>query len=1255
MASPAQALAPPQIVDVPLSLFGGMHTGIAPPDAPEGLSPDNQDMAFVPGETFSRECLAKIFSNSVGDVPMMYAKTYIMPNGDPLTLSLDANGNLYYEDVENNPNVPVNIAAVTPGISAFSATAFGREYIAFSDLLNGMWPPLQYDGTNLDRVTQDGPGEPVNCVNILPTPATLATDGLTRLNNLVTATTAAAHGFKKGWQVQIAAPENVLVDIESIARDGNGTVTVTTKGPHNLPIGAMVDIEGVTPSSGDSVAFDGIFPVASIVNQTSFTYGQNGPADATATLSSATVSDVWNTTAFIQSVPTPTTFTYNNIGPNDTSVGAAGTDSYISGSVASGSFTPGETVTQTGSGATATLVSVSPSGPMIVVTSSITGAPDDSDIWTGNSSGATFDPTSLPVSGTATIIGQLTPGLHNIVCMFLFRSGAISKPSPPFAFYANGAQQMLVTDLPLGNKTVVARIIGATGAGGDNYSIIPATPQVGLQIVGTSTVVEDNTSQSVQLDFADNTLFDGIAIDQTGNDLFAQLTLISPIGFYTFASRLAAWGDWNVIQNLLNMTLGAGSSYTPTTESAGSGANGGAGIAWTNPNNITSASSYANVTVTAGETSKQLLAEQFGFAAATAIQGVSAAFQYYYTGGSAIPGSPTYLSVQLLQNGVPIGSPQTIGLNGVNPGASVAPLSASLNFPVGTLTPAEVNQATFGFEVSLFTTNAATEVFIRAGSMTVATSPLLPSGWDATDSTSITGRVIASTLPGIYLQYQMTSAGGAFDCLISQPAYQDPFGTAILLPLTAYTWRVLVNSPALAGNLIADLYSPSQGQLAEAVYSLAEGSTAFQLIDFSAETPAVIPADTVFRVYLSGVPAGQVVKIAEMSNIYTAEPTTGDESNWSYVVNPEGFDDTTGLLGSEDDPTDIRCFSIQRNTSILNTAAGTHNFQDNNGEPDTWVVSNLARSVGACSIRAGDPGQFGTGDAAEDWSVVANQNGLYLFAGGDFWKISQELEKGDPAGNVPTWQDINWSAEQTLCVKNDPKKHRIYILAPIFGATQPNIVWMCDYKELDTSSDLSGAPSLKIGITGKMLATDKSRKWSRWNIAANDCDITVRPANDKEMTFAGGTRNGAAYGNLYTLDPDKLTDDDYGQMFPYYTTYGFVNHEQEQALGLGTDRKLTRKVCAFITGVGYVSLTPFVDSLNNPLPATTFRFLQQDSDPSNLQNNDLEWTVGVRGERIFWRVQVQPFPGSTDVQLKIVKLIPHMMKDPVATHRASAV
>ena len=302
------------------------------------------------------------------------------------------------------------------------------------------------------------------------------------------------------------------------------------------------------------------------------------------------------------------------------------------------------------------------------------------------------------------------------------------------------------------------------------------------------------------------------------------------------------------------------------------------------------------------------------------------------------------------------------------------------------------------------------------------------------------------------------------------------------------------------------------------------------------------------------------------------------------------------------------------------------------------------------------PGQFGTGDAAEDWSVVANQNGLYLFAGGDFWKISQELDKGDPAGTVPTWEDVNWAAEQTVCVKNDPKKHRIYILVPIGQATQPNLCWVLDYKELDTSTDLSTAPSLKIGITGKMLSTDKTRKWTRWNISSNCCDILVRPANDHEMTFAGGARNGEAYGNLYTLDEQLLTDDDYGQIFPYYCSYGFVNHE----LG-GCSRPWHGQKA------GPQNLRLYYwRGVRDHHAAWWIRSII----PCRNRRRACSWPIRIFPTckiRIWsglsecaesgfsFRIAVFPLPGQTDVQMRIQKMIIHMCKDPVVLNRAMSI
>ncbi len=73
-------------------------------------------------------------------------------------------------------------------------------------------------------------------------------------------------------------------------------------------------------------------------------------------------------------------------------------ETYATGSVTSGTFNSGEAVTQTTTGATATLVG-SPTGAQnIVFTGTPTGSPDGTHTWTGNVTSAVYTPTSSPAS-----------------------------------------------------------------------------------------------------------------------------------------------------------------------------------------------------------------------------------------------------------------------------------------------------------------------------------------------------------------------------------------------------------------------------------------------------------------------------------------------------------------------------------------------------------------------------------------------------------------------------------------------------------------------------------------------------------------------------------------------------------------------------------------------------------------------------------------------------------------------------------------
>src|SRR6267154_1885328 len=122
----------PQVVDVTLSLFGGRKTDIAPSDCPEGLSPDEQDNVFLPGDVQSRPGLARLFAlgklnsglvdSGVTFPSVLYEKTYVQPNNQPITLILTSDGQLWAELVATGAGNPSVIGSVPAGLYAQSVT-----------------------------------------------------------------------------------------------------------------------------------------------------------------------------------------------------------------------------------------------------------------------------------------------------------------------------------------------------------------------------------------------------------------------------------------------------------------------------------------------------------------------------------------------------------------------------------------------------------------------------------------------------------------------------------------------------------------------------------------------------------------------------------------------------------------------------------------------------------------------------------------------------------------------------------------------------------------------------------------------------------------------------------------------------------------------------------------------------------------------------------------------------------------------------
>ena len=97
-------------------------------------------------------------------------------------------------------------------------------------------------------------------------------------------------------------------------------------------------------------------------------------------------------------LPAPQYYLNDKSGTYGTADAAVDPSQNITGSVAAGTFTSGEKVTQSTSGAVAYLIgTVTGSNPM-VIGATVSGTPDSSHTWTGGASGATYTPSAAPTA-----------------------------------------------------------------------------------------------------------------------------------------------------------------------------------------------------------------------------------------------------------------------------------------------------------------------------------------------------------------------------------------------------------------------------------------------------------------------------------------------------------------------------------------------------------------------------------------------------------------------------------------------------------------------------------------------------------------------------------------------------------------------------------------------------------------------------------------------------------------------------------------
>ena len=523
------------------------------------------------------------------------------------------------------------------------------------------------------------------------------------------------------------------------------------------------------------------------------------------------------------------------------------------------------------------------------------------------------------------------------------------------------------------------------------------------------------------------------------------------------------------------------------------------------------------------------------------------------------------------------------------------------------------------------------------------TAPTIPAGWNSNDSFGVLATNPALPPSSAWL----ITAGSAPSGSLSQSAYQDGYGNPILTGNTPYTLRVWLQPSAIdAGlNFYAVISSISTGFTSTATINGASMSTAGSFVEanFSATTPLAIPEDMMLTIYATSTTNNRSILVDEGSIIYSQTPYLDQDLFGSYGNNEEGIDGVTGKFGPVIDTRKVMDFGVLRETFYMLTqepSGRLHETTDNGTtEPSGWTVNEVGANCGALSAFSMTKSQADDTAASggEEWFAWASLSGARIFGGAYPDKISQEIQ--------PDWAQINPAAALTVWCVNDPVERALYFGVPLGAATAPNKILFMSYRELDSAQAIAASPPFRVSFTGHLIATDNSRKWSLWNMKMNGAALMYREAGTLSLVLGAGngvTPGVGGFGNVYTLNPNKYTDDDYGLVQSYYFTYGFVNRGAEQQLQVGSHQKGFFGVLSTVTwpaGTMLVQVAP-----NNPANIWPLACERTVSQP----NFDLQWGYGnmiiARGSRFFLKFSSVPLAGQTDnayrIEMVTVGLIP---------------
>ncbi len=473
--------------------------------------------------------------------------------------------------------------------------------------------------------------------------------------------------------------------------------------------------------------------------------------------------------------------------------------------------------------------------------------------------------------------------------------------------------------------------------------------------------------------------------------------------------------------------------------------------------------------------------------------------------------------------------------------------------------------------------------------------------------------------------------------MIAQTAYQDPYNVAIISTNTPYSVRVACSCPSgiRLGTLVIDLTDLNNGNFGKTYGAFTVPFTSMGTTISVFNGPLLstgiftgfVSSSLNLRVWVQNMGIGADVLIDRIDIYPTLFPYLKTEVYGSYINKPESVDasgdggilDTSGFNAQ---PV-MGAFVLRDSLYLLKTNSMYVTRDNPNSEPSGWSLGEVSSRVGAIGINSYDTG--------DEWAVMANRSGLYGFNGGIPTRLSEEI--------FQVWEAINWNAGNSIVVRNDIVNRRILCAVPMPtginpetgvpttsyknhwlpfspynpAPTTPNVILMLNYQALATFEELLNSPEMHTTMFGTLAVQDMKRKWAIWNIATPYMGFILR---GNLVDYPLYICNGTGTSKIYELSDDQLSDD--GQsIHSLYCTYGHVNAAKAVTMPIfGMHTKRYTVFQANLEGAGNATVRFLPNDLGARYPISIPGGINMVSPAQD----DVMRVINVKGQRVFIEV-----------------------------------